>query len=383
MDVEALLSEAIAASGGLTDFGADHFREPLSVLVRCLNAQSGVSVLGERLLRDRITEHLRNRLVVERYFAEVPEIEAEEINAPIVIVGLPRTGTTLLQRILSVDSRLHSLLWWEARFPAPVVDPRLPGEDPRISTAKAEVQAMIEANPDLLSIHPFDATAADEDGLLLEMTFRSFYNAYADIPEYTYWLEQTDSKDSYVYLKRLLKFLQWQKRQRGITAGPWVLKTPYHLLQMDAMFSIFPDARVIQTHRDPIEVIPSLISFYFNLWQVYMDNPDPLRAGQQVEEQWKGAIEKVFAFRQRAGDDRFLDIQFADTVAKPFEVMERIYAFLSLPFPDDTKQEATKFLEANRRDRRPAHLRAEIYGVSEQMITEDFVDYRKRFVTNV
>lgn len=381
LHIDTMMAEASRLAGGLTDFGPPDFHSGLAALVRALNSEGGLSAGGEQILSARIVGLLSNRLIIEDYFRRMPAIDAEEIKGPIVIIGLPRTGTTLLQRTLSVDTRFYPILWWETRYPAPLVDPGSGERDPRIEMAKAEVQAMIDGNPTLLSIHPFDALGADEECILLEHSFSSFFDAYADIPSYTRWMWDTDQVPAYEYLKRLLKFVQWQKHQRGYFANQWVLKAPHHLRQIDVLFKVFPNTRVIQTHRDPIQTIPSIASMHFNLWKLYMRDPIPGRVGPQWSAIWKRGMQATMAYRDTYAPDRFLDVWFADTLTKPLEVVRTIYDFIGVSFPEDTKEKMQAFLKANRREKRPAHdYSPEHYGLSEEQIKRDFAFYRERYI---
>ena len=136
---------------------------------------------------------------------------------------------------------------------------------------------------------------------------------------------ENDQTPAYEYLKRLLQFIQWQKRQRGEVADHWVLKTPHHLRQMQTLLQVFPDARIIQTHRDPLKTIPSIASFAFNMWKLGMQDPDPKRAGQQWSAIWARAMKETLQTRGRVGELRFHDIQFSDTLSRPLDVLEGIY----------------------------------------------------------
>lgn len=382
-DLNTLLTEAMRRSGDLTDFGDPSFRPALQALLSALDEEANLSATGRQILTTRIIDLLKNRLIIEEYYRNFPEIADEVLLAPIVIVGLPRTGTTLLQRILSCDSRLYPMLWWETRFPAPLAVVPPGTADPRIGLAKAEVTAMLTAMPKLQAIHPFDAEAADEEGLLLEHSFQSFFDAYADIPSYTQWMWTHDQPPAYEYLKRMLRFLQWQKRLRGETAssGRWVLKAPHHLRQIDVLFNVFPDARVIQTHRDPIQTIPSIASFNTTLWQIYGETPNPQRAGQQWSDIFARGMRDTLTFREHRGEEDFLDIWFTDTLQQPLEVVRRIYAFLSLSFPEGIQARMQDYLQHNQRDQRPAHdYSLAHYGLSETQIEHDFAEYRQRYI---
>lgn len=382
MKASELIAQASERVGGLTDLGEPDCRPALHALLDALNAQPGLSASGEALWRARLIGLLQNRLLMEAYFVRHPEIEQEVIESPIVIVGLPRTGTTLLQRMFSADTRLTPILWWETRYPSPLdLEADLTRADRRVELAQQEVAAMIDANPDLLSMHPLDAMAADEEGQLLEHSFQSFFDAYADIPSYTRWMWQADQAPAYRHLKKMLKFVQWQKRQRGETIGPWVLKTPHHLRQIDVLFKVFADCRVVQTHRDPLQTIPSICSFHEGLWQLHMSHPDPLRIGRQWSAIWARAMTATMAFRDNGADGRFLDIAFTDTLKRPIEVVRRVYDFAGLEMPAATQSSIELFLDSHKREYRPAHnYSMQRFGLSELQLAQDFREYRQRYI---
>jgi hypothetical protein len=190
-----------------------------------------------------------------------------------------------------------------------------------------------------------------------------------------------DQTMAYDYLARTLRFLQWQKRRRGEQSGDWVLKTPHHLRQIDALFRVIPGARVIQTHRDPLQTIPSIASFTYNLWKVYMEHPDPVRAGRQWSAIFARAVRDTMAFRDAGHGDRFFDVWFADTLARPLDVVRGIYDYLGIGFPDGTRDRMQAYLEANRREKRPLHeYSLDHYGLSEEQIKQDFAAYRERYI---
>ena len=381
LNIDELMRDAQAKTAMLEDFGDDHFIAAATTLFNGFNRPGLLTPQGIGMWRKRSIDMLKNRLVIEDYFARIPDIAQEEIEAPIVIVGLPRTGTTLLQRVLSCDTRFYPMLAWEARFPAPFSDYSPDTPDPRIEVAVAMTNAMIKANPDLLAIHPLNALEADEEGILLEHTFMSFFDSYADIPEYTDWMWNSDQVPAYRYLKRMLQFIQWQKRQRGESATRWVLKTPHHLRQMKALFAVFPDASIIQTHRDPLQTIPSIASFTFNMWKLGMQSPDPTRAGRQWSHIWARGIRETMEIRDQLEPRRFHDVWFKDTLTQPLEVVKDIYRFLGLSFPEATQEKMTGYLEHNRREKRPLHeYSVEHYGLTENSINKDFAGYRARFI---
>src|SRR2546427_1587397 len=380
-DAEPLLAQASERSGGLTDFGDESFRPALHRLLKSLDDEANLSATGRHLLRERIVELLSNRLRVEDWCKRHPTILEERIERPLVIVGLPRTDTTLLQRVLSCDPRFYPMLWWESRHPVPPADATPGRPDPRIELARQEVRALVEAMPQLLSIHPLDAEQPDEEVMLMEHSFYAALDAFASVPGYMAWQERQDHRPAYAYLKKLLQFLQWQKRQRGATAERWVLKTPNHLPTMDALFEVFPDATVIQTHRDPLQTIPSLCSFVHTLWGIYSDRADPAEAGRHWSTKMAKALDSAMNVREQLPAGRFCDVQFADTVSRPMEVIEAIYAFIGMPLTSEVKQAMQQWLAENRRDKRAAHdYSAAQFGLSEAQLERDFARYRQRWV---
>src|SRR5262249_48164866 len=249
-----------------------------------LAKKAKLSVAGAPIFRQKFLAHLINRLRIEDYFAKHPEIAKEDIAAPLVIVGLPRTGTTKLHRLLSRDPRFYWMAFWESQFPVPFPSESLQQPTGRINEGAGIVAYMTQAMPKLMAIHPMDNAAADEEVMLMEHSMLSAFNAYAEIPSYTSWLDRQDQAPAYQYLRRMLQFLQWQKRKRGVTAQRWVLKAPHHLLRMDVLLRVFPGVKVILTHRDPTQSIPSIASFIDTLWRIYSSEPNPHGAGHEFSQ---------------------------------------------------------------------------------------------------
>ena len=375
-----LLQEATAATGGLTDFGDASFRPGLEVLCTALE-KAQLSAQGRYILRQKLLGQLINRLRVEDYFKRYPEIAQEEIAPPLVIVGLPRTGTTKLHRLLSRDPRFYWMAWWESIYPVPF--PNEPVEQPeaRIKQARADVAMMTTAMPKLMAIHPMDADAADEEVMLMEHSFLSAFNAYADVPDYMAWLDKQDQRPAYRYLVRMLQFLQWQKRERSVIAERWVLKAPHHLLRMDVLLEMFPGVQVIQTHRDPLTSIPSIASFIHTLWCIYSDNADPRAAGREWNELMRRALTHTMKVRPRA-PRQFLDVNFKDTVQRPLDVVQQVYAFLELPLSAEIEADMRAWLAEDEKKHQGGHeYTAQQFGLSEEQIRRDFAEYRAKHIS--
>lgn len=381
-DPEKLLREASAATGGQTDFGDPSFRPALTALCRALEREGHLSPAGRDLLRQKILGHLANRLRIEEYFRDFPEIAREVVAPPLVIVGLPRTGTTRLQRLLSRDKRFYSMLFWESQFPVPLPDETLEQPSARIANARGIVDYMVASMPKLLAIHPMAAEEADEEVMLMEHSFLSAFDAYANIPSYVEWLDGQDQGPAYVFLRRCLQFLQWQKRKRGITGQRWLLKTPHHLLRMDILLRVFPGVQVVQTHRDPVESIPSIASFVDTLWRIYSDQPDPQAAGRSWAERMGRGLRHTMSVRNGHGAAHFLDVQFRETVEAPMAVVRRIYDFIGWPLAADTEAAMRAWLDEDARAHAAvAHdYSPQQFGLSADQLQRDFSDYRARHI---
>mgnify|MGYP001827987077 CR=1 FL=1 len=381
-DADAVVADAQAVDG-LKDFGDDSYREPLEKLLWSLHYEAQLNAIGKSVLRQRVVDILATRLRVQSYLSRYPEILEEQIEAPLVIVGLPRTGTTMLHRTIAADHRMYAPLWYEVRFPCPALDWDFTAAgDRRITEAKAEMQAMVDGNPELLAIHPMDAMGPDEDIMLLEQSFYSFnIQAFANIPSFDQWIESQDHTPGYRYFKVLLQFLQWQKKRSGQQGQRWVLKAPHHLHYMDLVFKVFPDAKVVQSHRDPLETIPSLASLIAGMWVIYSDEADPKEVGRQWAGKFARGMRHTMAVREQLGDERFLDLWFSDTVSQPLQEIRKIYDFLDMELTEEARAEMARWQDFNRRELRPPHeYTLAQFGFSEEGLEQQFRAYRERFI---
>lgn len=382
LDEQALLAEA-RRKAGHGDFGDEGFREPLRRLLHSLEREAHLNEAGLASQRARIVDSLATRLSVEAFLREHPEIEDERIEAPVFIVGLPRSGTTLLHRLIASDPGLSAVLWWECRHPAPWPggDWRR-GDDPRIAAAHEEVRAILEARPELAAIHPWDPEAPDEEILLLEHTFLSHVpESGANLPSYRAWLDRQDPTPAYRYLLRLLRFLQWQKRVSGRAGERFVLKAPFHLGHLDVLFAVFPDAKVIQTHRDPLETIPSIASMYASLWRLATDAVDEHEIGRQCLERYGRSLARCLEARARLPAERFLDVAYRDVLADAIGQVRRIYDFIGRALTTETLDAMRRHAAENAREKRPAHAYGlERFGYTRDRIERAFDAYRRRFL---
>jgi hypothetical protein len=385
LDEVSILEEARARSG-LAEFGDEDFREPMGVLLRSLEEEARLTPAGRIAQRERIIGLLVGRLRTRDWLVRHPEILEERVDVRFVVVGFPRTGTTLLQRLLASDPRSTSLKWWECRNPAPFPDwsPATARRvrDSRIADAENQIQLMLEANPDLAAVHPLEAEAPDEDLMLLEHAFQSSTPAgMAHVPSYLRWHLEQDGRAAYRDHERFLQFLQWQKRLRGESIGSWVLKAPHHMIHLDLVFEHYPGATIVQTHRDPLETLPSLASMSLELRRLASDSADPREAAWYAEITARARIDRLEAVRRAMPTERFVDVWFTDVVSDPMSEVARIYERVALDLSCEERRSMDSWLAENQREQRPAHrYTLEEFGFDADRIARDFAAYRETYV---
>ncbi len=367
---------------GLTEFDEPAPDEPLQVLTRALRNEAQLNATGRYYWSMRLLGILMTRLRASEFVRLHPEILQERIRAPVIILGLTRTGTTLLQRLIASDTRFYSAAFWEARFPVPAAGDL--GGEQRIAAAKAEIEAMLAANPDLASVHPFDAMAADEDILILDHTLLSNTSeTLAPIPSYYRWLREQDLRPAYRYWHRLLQMLQWQKKQRGLSAERWVLKTPMHLAHVDHILELLPDATFVQTHRDPLVTIPSYASMIHALWRGVTDAADPVAAARESSATLEQDLARCLEVRQGLPDEKFVDVDFQETVSDPVAVVERIYRRIGMPMTETARSQIRAYMSTHPREGRPKHTYTlEQFGFTAEEIRRRFRAYREKHIEN-
>jgi hypothetical protein len=380
-DADSLLAEARRRTG-LMDFGDPRFREPMDRLLASLEHEAKLSPTGRAAQRERVVGNLVTRLTAEALVAQHPEILDEKLEAPLVIVGPTRSGTTRLHRMLSVDPRHFTVLWWENRRPVPYPGTDWRRDDPRISEAAEEVAQVLEAAPQMKAIHPWDPNGPDEDAMLCEHAFLSYVSeSTVHVPSYRDWMQDTDVTPAYQFLARMLRILQWQKRQRGERGPRWVLKTPQHLGFIETFCRVFPDARIVQTHRDPLSAVPSAASMYSTLWQIGSDEVDLAATGRQCRDRLALDLSRFLTFRSEQPAERFFDVWFDEMERDSVGPIERLYAWLGTPFLPETRRALERWLVENAREKRPPHrYNFETFGLSEDDLVRRFADYRERFI---
>ena len=363
---------------GLSDLGEPLFFEGLNKLIDSINNEANLNEIGIQAQPIRIQGLLSNRLRFEEDLKKFPEILDQEIIAPIVIVGLPRTGSTMTHRLLASDPNHTAMLWWEGRYPA-----LLPGEkrgdiEARMELGKAEVDAVVAASPEALDIHPWDYKGADEEILLLEHNFLSTVpESFMALPSYSEWIEEQDHTLAYEDLKKFIQYLQWQNP--GREKKRWVLKSPHHLGFIDKMISVFPDAKIIQTHRDPIKTVPSFCSMCANLFEPLTTNFDKVFIGKHWSNKLTRALNHCMNISEQHPDN-FLDLEFLNMIKDPIDEMKKIYEFIGESFGEKTEVAMEAWREENKHEMGAHKYSLEEYDLTESQINNNFAKYQQKYI---
>lgn len=375
LDTKALMAEA-SRRARLTDFGPEDFVEPLEILCRSYLEEAKLNFVGIMSARTYLLRLLTNRLLMERDRRAHPQVAEQEITAPVYILGLPRTGSTLLFELLASDPRLRAPLSWEVMLPSP---PPVAGvRDRRIRQVQRLLDWVDRIAPEFKKIHPVGAELPQECIAMSAQAFRSIqFHTTNYVPHYQAWLDSADLVPAYQYHRRML-----QQFQARTPTARWLLKAPGHLFGPEALLATYPDAHIIQTHRDPLKVLGSIASHCASLRQAFSEDIDLEDIGATWSRLWALGLERTLAFRAAnpALESRFLDVRYAELIANPFAVLEGIYAHLGLPFAPEIRARMEHYLVEHRQGRHGQHQYSlERYGLDPEREWARFKAYAESY----
>ncbi|HKY92821.1 MAG TPA: sulfotransferase [Nevskiaceae bacterium] len=370
-DLSAAL-EGARAEAGLRDFGDDAFLEPLEMLLRCVRADVPFSEMGLANFKATVQRFLVNRLRLQRDVAAHPEILDEDVSDPIVILGMPRTGTTKLQRLVSADPRMQKLALWRLLNPAPFDDEKPGSPAGRLAFARI-VEAATRANPAFTAAHETAAEEADEDSFLALMSF-DYVMLYCIFPSPSYlaWVRARPQREAHRFERRLLQYLQWQ--DGGKRGRRWVLKNPGAIGFLEPLHEVFPSATYVHAHRDMTEVIPSYCRLMEAIQQPLLRHLDPHTLGRDVLAYWVPEVARYHAARRGLGPRiDVLDVAYGDVVAEPIDLVRTIYERAGVPWTQDAIRAMQAWSDANRQYKHGRlDYSPERYGLTAQMIRDAF-----------
>jgi len=347
LDPEELIATA-KASTGLGDFGGDAWREHYEVFVRALEEESDLHLAGRVLARTEILQALRNRLQLAELWRHRPELRGGRVESPVFIVGSPRSGTSILHELMAADSAVRAPAMWEMQRPVDAAS----GVD-RSESVDRVTQFWHDLQPEYETMH------ANSGHLPNECIFITLHEFLSDhwggnhvVPSYDAHLQQSDQRPAYRYHASFLKTLELRGGSRR-----WLLKAPSHLFHLRALFDVYPDARIVRTHRDPRKTLASAISLMGTLKWMRCNEVDMSRAPALLAFGYAYIYQQEIELRASGAlpDERFIDVQFSELVRDPVATVEEVYRRLDWPFPDGVRRRVADYAASKPKGSRGAH----------------------------
>jgi hypothetical protein len=352
LDAPALFDRARRLTG-LSDFGDPFFREPLRVLLDAFETEADLTMLGRVIARTDIVRLLQNRLYMTDVINHYPDIAAIDIRAPLFIIGLPRTGTTILHELLAQDPANRVPMTWEVMHPWPPPERATYETDPRIAMVEQHFAGVDRLIPGFKSMHPMGARLPQECVALTAHDFASMvFTTTHRVPSYQAWLDAADLRWVYASHRRQLQYLDWR-----CPAERWVLKSPGHLWALDALLAIYPDARIVQTHRDPLKVIASLANLVTRLRSMSSDRLDQAEIGAEWTARLADGLQRAMTVRDALPPDTapVFDMHFSEFIRDEVGMVRRIYEHFGLELSLDAEERMRGFLAQNPSDKHGVH----------------------------
>lgn len=355
---------------GLTDFGVDDYTEALGVLLDSYARDEDLTPFGSKISRVFLRGALVARLLSEAAWRQHPEHADVTIERPIFVTGLPRTGTTALHRLLTVDPAHQGLEMWLTEMPQPRPPRETWASNPVYQGIEAQFQQHHVEHPEFMGVHYMSAAEVEECWQLLRQTFKSVsYECLAHLPTYSAWLEGQDWTNAYARHKKNLQLIGLPDRDRR-----WVLKNPSHLFALDELMTVYPDALIVQTHRPPSTIMASACSLAEQATEGWSNRFRGEVIGRSQLDLWARGLDTFTAARAKYDPAQFVDVDYTDFVADPLGTVEGLYTRFGIPL-STAAQQAMEAVHAESRsgDRRPAHrYTLEEYGLTAEQVDERF-----------
>ena len=364
---------------GLTDFGDMWFIEPMDRFLQIANSEAKLTPAGAAAQTEVIVKGLTSRLRMVEDIRRNPAIIDEKVDVAGIILGLPRTGSTIFHRLLASAPGMTAIRWYEAQNFAPFPGEKASDPADRRAYAQGMIDGWLAAAPELASIHPLDPDAPDEEILILGQMFVStMVEGMTFVPSFARWLNDYDQSKGHDDLKTILKYLQWQDPTRR--GCKWILKSPSNLPYTEVAANAFPEALLIMTHRDPLDTVPSYVSMQAALYKLSSTLTD-----EEVGNFWFPRLvewmQRFEAARTRIGEERFIDINYRNVAREPFAEAERVLSRIGIPADPSIETALKEFMAGNQREQRPTHdYSLERFGLDAEAIKHSFARYRERFI---
>jgi hypothetical protein len=375
MNVDQILASARAQSG-LTAIGDEAILEGLHVLVDALNTEAKLTERGAQNFEGMIIKALVNRMRVEEYLGTHPELLKQPVEKPLFVFGLPRTGTTLAINLLHADPERRSLLRWEAFDSVPPPKTAELSAGPRYETEQARLDMSLKYVPHISAMHHEDADSPTECQFAMAPSFcAQVYDSQAYIPSYSDWfLHKADYMPAFRYHKRLLQLLQSE------APGRWTLKNPWHPLFLNELTSVYPDAQLVMTHRDPVDVVGSACSLLKAVRIMFTDHEDLKATADTLIHTFDVMIERTIAFEEKHGKEAIHHLHYGALMADPLGEMKKVYAHFDAPLTAEAEAAMSAFLAQNPKNKHGKHAYSlEEFGLTAAGVRAHFADYCARF----
>ena len=349
----------------------------LHKMIQSINKESKPNPFGRLAVKNLLERTLYGRFKIEQVLAENPEIEQAEIKQPIFIIGMPRTGTSILHAMMHEDPAHRSPLAWECLLPYPVPKPETFTNNDQLKTIQKEFAQLFKLVPDFLKKHYMAADSPQECLAINNLDFNSFQispQLYA--PGYMKWFaDGSGSLSTMRFHKRFLQYLQ----SGGVKAERWLLKSPVHLMRLDEIFEVYPDARIVMTHREPTKVVASISSLLSSLRSLYSNHEDPIRTGREQMETWHHYFDRFLESRKRLNkEDQIIDLHFEDFASDHIGTVRKIYDKFGWELNDEIIARFKGFLKENPRDKNGLHMyQLKDFGLTEESVNNKFSEYIK------
>jgi hypothetical protein len=377
LDADGLLARA-QKNTGFSDFGGDKFRQPFHLLLEGLEREAHLTTMGRVVARADILRVLENRLGMVELFKQYPEILEQPVERPLFVVGPPRTGTTIFHDLLALDADNRVPLAWETSYPLPPPETVSYQTDARIAKVQADLERVDQLIPEFKKMHPMGAQRAQECVSITSHDFQSMiFDTQFRVPAYQDAVLASDMRSALQWHRRFLQVLQWKA-----PAERWVLKTPQHLWHLDYLLREYPDARIVQTHRDPVRVLISLSSLIATLRSLASDQVELAEIARSYAHWLAQGYERTIAFRQsgRLPPSQVVDLYFKDFIGDQLGTVRRAYEHFDIPFSDTTAAKMQSFLDDNPADKHGKHLYSFTdIGMDEAQLRELFRPYQEYF----
>jgi hypothetical protein len=371
---EQLLDEAVAEAGGHDDFGPGDFREGLAVLLDSLERDGDLDPSTDAAVVGDLRRRLVNRLEVEAWYADHPEVADVAVDGPIDINGLPRTGTTALADMLSLDPQFRCLTGWEQVRPVPPPVAGVAGQDADDPRRQAFVAEQEHRSAERRAMHIVEIDATMEDTEILGMAFHG-QQMTLPVAGYRAWWRHADLTETYRYHRRVVQLLGSRKPPEL-----WLFKAPHHKFHLEALARAYPGVRFVMTHRDPAKVVPSYTSLVSTVFPAAAGERDLHALGAEVSVHLREGMERAIEERSRIGDDRFLDVHHRDLVADPQGTVRRVYEWLDLDLSPDVAQTIFAWQDAHAMGTGGTHrYTAEQFGLRADRIRDEYDFYIRHF----